>query len=225
MMIPCAEMNSHLSTMASILSKYYTGSEPLIPGKPVSASKQDQVPSQSNEIFSNHKRKLEELQVANLELDFKNKNLDYQERCIRMYQALCQDNTLDPRAGMVFKESCLNLSMLHARSLSSAGFDAGAVMNTPISISMVASDMKIKLNPGDEMRVGTVMKDLYVAKHGKDPVKHPQLCGGKSIMVNSYYENDRPLLEEALQDLVAKREKAQQAPSKIRKVDSYFSRG
>jgi hypothetical protein len=46
--------------------------------------------------------------------------------------------------------------------------------------------------------IGTELSKRYVAKHGKLPSKHDQFCDGRVTRVNSYTEEDRPLVEQVL---------------------------
>ena len=63
---------------------------------------------------------------------------------------------------------------------------------------MIAAEMGLKIPSNDLISVGVELKKRYVAKHGKDPSKHDQLCNGRMTKVNSYTESDRALIEEVL---------------------------
>jgi len=201
--IPCADKDAHYTAMRSILAKHEKNQE----------SPQSEAcppPESQDQSVALLKRKRDELELANLTFDYQarcqNHTLDFHARCQQMYKDATDDKKMNERARMIFSEGYLNMAMLNARGPQQpVDTGAGFVMNTPISIAMVASDLKIKLGPKDDMQVGRIVKDLYVAKYGEEPNKHTQLCGGKSVGVNSYYEEHRPLLEEALRELEARR--------------------
>jgi len=201
--IPCADKDAHYTAMRSILSKHEKDQESTKSGACPPPESQDQ----SGALL---KRKRDELEVANLALDYQarrqNLTLDFHARCQQMYMNAESNKTMNERARMIFSEGYLNLAILNAQGPQQpVETGTGFVMNTPISIAMVASDLKIKLGPKDDMQVGRIVKDLYVAKYGEEPNKHTQLCGGKSVGVNSYYEEHRPLMEQALRELEAKK--------------------
>lgn len=68
----------------------------------------------------------------------------------------------------------------------------------PISLSMVAAELGLKIPPNELISIGMELKKKYMAKHGKEPTKHDQLCGGRMTKVNSYMEADRDIMEEVL---------------------------
>jgi len=70
--------------------------------------------------------------------------------------------------------------------------------NMPISLSMVAVNMGLRIPTSGLISCGKELKKRYVALHGKDPSKHDQLCDGRMTQVNSYMESDRPLMQEVL---------------------------
>ena len=70
--------------------------------------------------------------------------------------------------------------------------------NKPISISSVAKELGYNVSTNDSKRIGVDLKKRYFKLHGKAPSKHDQLCDGRVTLVNSYTEQDRPLVEQAL---------------------------
>ncbi len=116
------------------------------------------------------------------------------------YKGLCEDTVMDERARVILKDNFLNMAILPG---SSAAGGAGASQDPsanakPISLSMVADDLKLKLSQGELISLGQELKKKYVEKHGKPPPKHQQLCGGRATLVNTYMEVDRPLVVEVL---------------------------
>ena len=67
-----------------------------------------------------------------------------------------------------------------------------------ISLSQLARDLGMWLSTRDLISLGVELKKRYVAKHGKAPSKHEQLCDGRVTRVNSYTEEDRQLVEQVL---------------------------
>ena len=74
----------------------------------------------------------------------------------------------------------------------------GQSPNKPISIASVAQALGFKPTTEDAKRIGLDIRKRYIKQHGKPPPKHDQLCDGRVTLVNSYTEQDRPLVEEAL---------------------------
>jgi hypothetical protein len=70
--------------------------------------------------------------------------------------------------------------------------------NKPISISSVAKELGYKASTNDSKRIGSDLSKRYFKLHGKPPSKHDQLIDGRVTSVNSYTEQDRPLVEQAL---------------------------
>jgi hypothetical protein len=106
---------------------------------------------------------------------------------------------MDERARLIFKDLFLNMAMLEQP----AGATGGQALITnggskPISLSLVAGEMGLRIPSNDLISIGVELKKRYVALHGKDPSKHDQLCNGRVTKVNSYMESDRPLVEEIL---------------------------
>jgi hypothetical protein len=62
----------------------------------------------------------------------------------------------------------------------------------------VAARLGYKPTTNDAKRIGMDVRKRYIKLHDKPPSKHDQLCDGRVTLVNSYTEQDRPLVEEAL---------------------------
>ncbi len=108
---------------------------------------------------------------------------------------------LDERTRLMFKDSYMNLLMTPSVALGQqAQLTNGSSPspNTPISISGVAASIGYKPTTNDAKRIGVDIRKRYIKEHGKPPPKHDQLCDGRVTLVNSYSEQDRPLVEEAL---------------------------
>ena len=147
------------------------------------------------------KRKREELELMRMEEEIKCMT---QTRILDAAAALEQyrdptRNNLDDRTRLMMQDSLQN-------SIMDAPFMAGLkpantkslLDNKPISIASVAKALGYKPTTNDAKRIGVDLKKRYVKLHGKPPPKHDQLCDGRVTLVNSYTEQDRPLVEEAL---------------------------
>ena len=62
----------------------------------------------------------------------------------------------------------------------------------------MAKELGYNVSTNDSKRIGVDLKKRYFKLHGKAPSKHDQLCDGRVTLVNSYTEQDRPLVEQAL---------------------------
>lgn len=170
-----------------------------------------------DEITLPHKRKLQELEVARQEVELAKVNLAIEilkrdskwEHTVKRrgeYRELCLDKVMDERALLLFKDEILNAVMLSApaRPLLTDGQEEQQQPqqqqpnNRPVSLSMVAVEIGMKILPNELISIGMELKKRYVEKHDKEPSKHDQLCGGRMTKVNSYTEDDRPLIEEVL---------------------------
>ena len=171
------------------------------------------------------KRKLEELEIAKLEIDIEAQRTEVEARRLSNHSTalanrdsereyfskltislreLCQDTVMDERSRLILKDNFLNLAMLHAPS--STGNTGQALLthgnlgqqNKPVSLSMIAVEMGMKVPSNELISIGAELKKRYVAKYGKEPSKHDQLCNGRMTKVNSYIEGDRPMIEDVL---------------------------
>ena len=177
------------------------------------------------ELSLTRKRKLEDLEIAKIELDIQERtenvkgkvlansvveqNMRVVEQTIRAaeldnlnamttsYGALCRDTVMDERARMMFKDNCLNLGMMKTAGLMMI---TNGPPNTPISISMVAVGLGLKLSQGELISAGSAISKRYKTLHGEPPSKHDQICEGRMTAVNTYMESDRGLLEEVLRE-------------------------
>jgi hypothetical protein len=116
----------------------------------------------------------------------------------RNYTELCENTVMDERARLILKDNLLNMAILQGSAAASAGGQALLTNGKPISLSLVAHELGMKIPSNDLISIGQELKKRYVEKHGKPPPKHEQLCGGRATLVNTYMEGDRTLLEDVL---------------------------
>ena len=222
--------------MVNILQKYYAGDDSLTDEIEANAKSDSPIaqmaraslaaeagPAQ-NEISLPYKRRLEELELAKLELEIEAKRTanriavrdserehiiavrdserEHIVKCSARYNETCQDTVMDERARLIFKDCFLNMAMLHGPSGGQGRLltDGGEPIspNKPISLSMVATQLGLKIQPNELIAIGMELKKKYVEKHGREPTKHDQLCGGRMTKVNSYMESDRDIVEAVL---------------------------
>ena len=225
MVLPGKIAKETRAKFADIIRKYLAGDQSLV--REVEANAQSSAPIAQMARASlaaeagpavvelSHKRKLEELEVAKMETELINMkraadhehlvakraaNHEHLTKCTTSYQAICQDTVIDERARLIFKDLYLNMAMLQQPG--AAGGQAlltdGSGGGKPISLSLVAGEMGLRIPSNELISIGVELKKRYVALHGKDPSKHDQLCNGRITKVNSYMESDRPLMEEVL---------------------------
>jgi hypothetical protein len=118
-------------------------------------------------------------------------------------------SNLDDRTRLMIQDALQNSILNATRVVPSGGgkdlLTNGKSPNTPISIGSVAAELGYKPTTNDAKRIGVDIKKRYLRLHNKPPPKHDQLCEGRVTQVNSYTEQDKPLLIEALHDYFAPR--------------------
>ena len=111
-------------------------------------------------------------------------------------------SNLDDRTRLMIQDAMQNSILNTTQAVAGAGargmIENGPSSNTPISISSVAVTLGYKPTSEDCKRIGTDLRKRYLKQHGKPPTKHDQLCDGRVTSVNSYTEQDRQLVVEAL---------------------------
>jgi hypothetical protein len=118
---------------------------------------------------------------------------DYVSDVAEKYRDLCGDTVMDERARLMLKDNFLNMA---AHEGGKALIADGS--SQPISLSLVADEMKVKLSSGELISLGQEVRRRYVEAHGRPPSKHEQLCGGRVTLVNSYFAADKPMIEAVL---------------------------
>ena len=206
------------SAMVNILQRYYAGDSSLL--EEIEANSQSAGPIQqmaraslvaeavpvSNELDLPHKRKMEELEIARQELEIARVREEIEGRKVQNLanitahvRELCQDTVLDERSRLMLKDNFLNMVTLQGQpGGGQALITNGLNPNKPISLSLVVNELGLKIPSNELISIGMELKKRYINKHGKDPSKHDQLCGGRVTKVNTYMESDRPLMEEVL---------------------------
>lgn len=206
---------SYRSAMVNILQRYYAGDGSLM--DEVEANAQSAGPVQQlaraslvaeaaplpeeDALELPFKKRRMELAMAREEAEIKARQIanraaerEHLSLVVSDYRALCLDKEMDDRARLILKDNFLNMAMLSGsgQALLTDG------CSKPISLSLVADEMKLKLSTPELISLGQELKKRYLELHGKPPSKHEQLCGGRVTLVNTYMESDRPLVEQVL---------------------------
>ena len=138
--------------------------------------------------------------------DAQMKVLGVQKMLMDTYALLCPNQVMDDRARLLFKDNLLNiatqgtparaqLAIEDGAGSSSAVVNLGVNPNKPITISTLAAELGYRFDSGQLQKIGKRAAAAFREKYGESPSKHEQLVGQASIMVNSYTERDRKLLE------------------------------
>ena len=211
---------NYRSAMVKILQKYYAGDGSLLEEVEANAVL---IPADEELVLLFKKRRIEldiakqETEVearrlANVTVELTNNGIKHTNRAAELanttterehikdvtsnYRGLCEDKLMDERARLILKDSFLNMAIMQVPA---AGAGSVSLANSkPISLSMVAHELGMKIPSNELISVGLELKKRYVKMHEKDPQKHEQLCGGRATMVNTYMDADKPLLEEVL---------------------------
>lgn len=121
------------------------------------------------------------------------------------YHELCGNTVMDERARLIFKDSFLNMAMIKGPATTNANGEQVRAANNndnnkPVHLSIIATELGIKVTDGDIKSIGKKLSKRYFLKHGKAPSKHDQFVNGMVMKVNSYTESDRALIEEVLRE-------------------------
>jgi len=124
-------------------------------------------------------------------------------------------NWRDDRRVVLQTQDCLknalfgNSAILCAKQTPGAAGGAQAVAvavpppaRVPISISQVATEMRVRLSPGQAVAIGKLVSKSYQSTYGSVPSKHNQYVDGAVRSVNSYTEEHRGLIMAAIRSSV-----------------------
>ena len=164
----------------------------------------DNVAANEDSVMAGYKRRREELELLKLEEEIRGMA---QSRVIEASSEIerIRDPTrsnLDERTRLMVQDAMQNSILNSMQVVPFTGGQAATKdevsQNKPISISSVAKELGYNVSTNDSKRIGVDLKKRYFKLHGKAPSKHDQLCDGRVTLVNSYTEQDRPLVEQAL---------------------------
>ena len=134
------------------------------------------------------------------------------QQTVEDYAALCPNKVIDDRARLLFKDNILNIFTMApparvqiAIADPKQAIEAGAPPinpNKPITISTLAAELGYRFDNGQLQKIGKRVANAYREKYGECPGKHEQMVGQASILVNSYTERDRGLVEKVIVDFI-----------------------
>lgn len=177
-----------------------------------SALEQEPVALVLDEYCLGQKREREELDIAErrlrleqdrheLEASKRDKAMEHTSKAVALIKSF---TTIDERTKLQFEDHVKNIVLSSSQSFFvggralSNGKTESPSPNASISISSVAAQLGYRPSSNDAQRIGGNLRKRYVEVHRKPPSKHDQLCDGRVTSVNSYTEQDRALVEEAL---------------------------
>jgi hypothetical protein len=218
MVLPGKIAKETRAQFTSILKRYMAGDQSLVSEIHANASSASPIAQMAREslgmtqdndpVAVGFKRRREELELLKLEEEIKgltqNRVMTLQDKLEQIRDPV--SNRLDERTRLMFQDAYMNMLINSQSSAATqnATLTNGA-SNTPISIGSVAAELGYKPTTNDAKRIGIDIKKRYLRLHNKPPPKHDQLCEGRVTQVNSYTEQDKPLLIEALHDYFAPR--------------------
>jgi hypothetical protein len=136
--------------------------------------------------------------------DAQMKVMGAQKMLMETYTLLCANQVMDDRARLLFKDNILNIATHSVPSgKAQLTIEDGTVnKNKPITISTLAAELGHRFDNVQLQKIGKKVAAAFREKYGESPPKHEQLVGQASILVNSYTERDRGLLEKVIVDFV-----------------------
>lgn len=212
MVLPGDMAKTVRAQIGDIMTKFFAGDKSLVNQIHANASSTSPIAQMAREslgmtqgddpVAVGFKRRREELELLKLEEEIKglaqNRVMTLQDKLEQIRDP--DSSKLDERTRLMFQDAYMNMLI---NSQSSAATHQATLTNgpsnTPISISSVAAELGYKPTTNDAKRIGVDIKKRYLKLHNNQPPpKHDQLCEGRVTQVNSYTEQDKPLLIEAL---------------------------
>ena len=166
-----------------------------------------------DEYCLDRKRKLDELELEerrhHLEMDKRGKDLEHSRLALEN-SAMALDNSakaLDNSSKAL--ELLKNVSSIDERTKLQFGdhiknviLSSGTDESTGISVSVLALEMGYSCSDQQIQAIGRKMAAKYRAKYNQDPPKHTQQVKGNYVPVCSYTARDRPLMEQAVREVL-----------------------
>ena len=155
----------------------------------------------SQDILAERKLRLEE---AEFRLKEREKALEHMNRGMELIDSLKARNNIDERTKLQFEDHIKNvlLSASNQFAPQKAIMDGGSNETESLSVSVLAAEMGFRCSDREIINIGRAMAAKFREKYQCDPPKHKQYVKGNYIPVNSYMERDRPLMEQAVRDIM-----------------------
>jgi hypothetical protein len=212
MVLPGKIAKETRTQFTDILKRYMAGDQSLVSEIHANASSASPIAQMAREslgmtqgedpVAVGFKRRREELELLKLEEEIKgltqNRVMTLQDKLEQIRDPV--SNRLDERTRLMFQDAYMNMLINSQSSAASPNATIANGSNAPISIGSVAAELGYKPTTNDAKRIGVDIKKRYLRLHNKPPPKHDQLCEGRVTQVNSYTEQDKPLLIKALHD-------------------------
>ncbi len=220
MVLPGETAKETRAQFADIIRRYMAGDNSLhaeieansVSSSPIALMARASLPGQQeeDEWTVGIKRRREQLELLRLEHEINTVMIDNKVKQQELIFATAAElerirdpsrSNLDDRTRLMIQDALQN-SLLHdaapGQQLALTNGASALSPHKPISIASVAKDLGFRPTTDDAKRIGMDLRKLYISQHGKPPPKHDQLCDGRITAVNSYTEQDRPLVVQAL---------------------------
>jgi hypothetical protein len=223
MVLPGEMAKTVRAQIGDVMTKFFAGDESLVDQIHANAASNSPIAQMARASLGveqgdketyqiSLKRKREELEQVKLQHEINamitDNRVKEQQLAITAYAEIerirdpSNPTNADERTRLMMQDAMQN-SILNSMQVvqftgGQAATKAEVSQNKPISISSVAKELGYKASTNDSKRIGSDLSKRYFKLHGKPPSKHDQLIDGRVTSVNSYTEQDRPLMEEAL---------------------------
>lgn len=210
--LKCDKSRSHKKAARSIIRRYMAGDQTLKRDIDINRASDAPINQMARESVALDKKRLRDPEEED--------TLEIQERKLRMrlmlvecnhkqalttqmsqasYLQTCPTGVMDEWARLMFQDSILNVIML-SNSTSTQPRITNDVDNTPLTMSVLATELGMRMDLSQLQRAGIEMAKLYRKRYPDITVipKHIQKCDGAVRPVNSYTRKDADIMEEAI---------------------------
>lgn len=147
-----------------------------------------------------------QLEEAEFRLREREKALEHMSRGMELMESLKTRKNIDERTKLQFEDHIKNVilsaSSHYKPSKAITNGDPAVNETESLSVSLLAADMGYSCSDREIINIGRAMASKYRDKYQKEPFKHKQYVKGNYIRVNSYMERDRPLMEQAVREIM-----------------------
>ena len=133
----------------------------------------------------------------------KQKALANSQSLISILCTLNPGTGVDERTRLQIEDLSKNILLPPGKRLTANGLLNGeADPNQPIAVQVAVGEMGLTATDPQVQAIGRAMAKRYRATYGKEPNKHKQYVRGNYVLVNSYTEKDRAMLEDAIREVL-----------------------
>lgn len=224
MVLPGEMAKTVRAQIGDIMTKFFAGDESLVDQIHANASSTSPIAQMAREslgmtqgddpVAVGFKRRREELELLKIEHEINTLMVENKIKEQNSIIAASMEierirdparSNLDDRTRLMIQDALQNSILNTMTTRGAQATLTNGTSNTPISIGSVAAELGYRPTTNDAKRIGVDIKKRYLRLHNKPPPKHDQLCEGRVTQVNSYTEQDKPLLVEALHAYFAPR--------------------